>query len=125
MQSIGVFTLNFFSPVFLNFVSVSTSTDFVLSIGVAYAYFIMVIMGGVLVGRYKRRVMLRTFASVMIFTLFMIFGLLRMDDYNVVYLEVDVAIAISVALFFLCGWIRSDQWTPRMVVFLYLGELIQ
>ena len=30
----------------------------------------------------------------------MIFGLLRMDDYNVVYLEVDVAIVISVALFF-------------------------
>ena len=30
----------------------------------------------------------------------MIFGLLRIDDYNVVYLEVDVAIVISVTLFF-------------------------
>ena len=86
----------------------STFAYFVLSIGVAYAYFIMVIVGGVLVGRYKRRVVLRTFAFVMILTLFMIFGLLRMDDYNVVYLEVDVAIVIYVALFFLCGWVRSD-----------------
>ena len=100
MQLIGVFVLNFFFPIFLNFVSVSTSAYFVLSIGVTYAYFIMVIVGGVLVGRYKRRVVLRTFAFVMILTLFMIFGLLRMDDYNVVYLEVDVAIVISVALFF-------------------------
>ena len=89
----------------------STFAYFVLSIGVTYAYFIMVIVGGVLVGQYKRRVVLRTFAFVMILTLFMIFGLLRMDDYNVVYLEVDVAIVISVALFFfffLCGWVRSD-----------------
>ena len=78
----------------------STLAYFVLSIGVAYAYFIMVIGGGVLVGRYKRRVVLRISAYVMILTLFMIFGLLRMDDYNVVYLEVDVAIVISVALFF-------------------------
>ena len=52
--------------------------------------------------------MLRISAYVMILTLFMIFGLLRMDDYNVVYLEVDVAIVIYVALFFLCGWVRSD-----------------
>ena len=81
----------------------STFAYFVLSIGVAYAYFIMVIVGGVLVGRYKRRVVLRISASVMILTLFMIFGLLRMDDYNVVYLEVDVAIVIYVALFFYVG----------------------
>ena len=81
----------------------STFAYFVLSIGVAYAYFIMVIGGGVLVGRYKRRVVLRISAYVMILTLFMIFGLLRMDDYNVVYLEVDVAIVIYVALFFYVG----------------------
>jgi len=39
----------------------------------------------------------------MAFTLFMIFGLPRLNDYSVVYFEVDVAVAISVYMFFYVG----------------------
>ena len=44
-------------------------------------------------------VVLRSSASTMTFTLFMIFGLLRLNDYSVVYYEVDVAVVISVHIF--------------------------
>ena len=39
----------------------------------------------------------------MAFTLFMIFGLLRLNDYSVVYFKVDVVVAISVYMFFYVG----------------------
>ena len=114
MQMTGFFAINFFALVFLTSVSVFASTSYISSMAVGYTNFIMVILGVMLVGQYRRWVVLRSFASVMTFTLFMIFGLLRLNDYSVVYYEVDVAVAISVYIFFLYGWICSDQWTTRM-----------
>nr|POF09955.1 sugar transport protein 11 [Quercus suber] len=103
MQMTGMFAINFFAPVFLTSVGVSTSTSYISSMAVGYTNFIMVILGAKLFGQYKRRVVLRSSASVMAFTLFMIFGLLRLNDYSVVYFEVDVAVAISVYMFFYVG----------------------
>ena len=104
MQMMGIFTINFFTPVFLTSASVSASTSYISSRAVEYTNFIMLILGVMLVGRYKRRVVLRFSTYVMMaFTLFMIFGLLRLHDYSVVYFEVDVVIAISVYMFFYVG----------------------
>ena len=105
MQMTGMFAINFFTPIFLTSIGVSASTSFISSMGVGYTYFVMAILGGMLVDRYKRRVMLRSSTSVMIFTLFMIFGLLRLSNYDVMYFEVDVAVAVSMAMFFyVCGY---------------------
>ncbi|XP_030972208.1 sugar transport protein 1-like [Quercus lobata] len=76
MQMTGMFAINFFTPIFLTSIGVSASTSFISSMGVGCTYFIMAILGGMLVDRYKRRVMLRSSSLVMIFTLFIIFGLL-------------------------------------------------
>ena len=103
MQMMGIFTINFFAPVFLTSAGVSASTSYISSMAVEYTNFIMLILGVMLVGRYKRRVVLRFSTYVMAFTLFMIFGLLRLHDYSVVYFEVDVAIAIFVYMFFYMG----------------------
>ena len=96
----GIFAINFFAPVFLTSVGVFASTSYISSMAIGYTNFIMVILGVMLVGQYGRRVVLRSFASVMAFTLFMIFGLLRLNDYSVVYYEMDVAVAISIYIFF-------------------------
>ena len=99
MQMIGIFAINFFALIFLTSVSVFAYTSYISSMAVGYTNFIMVILGVLLVGQYRRRVVLRSSASTMTFTLFMIFGLLRLNDYSVVYYEVDVAVAISVYIF--------------------------
>ena len=59
----------------------------------------------------------------MAFTLFMIIGLLRLNDYNVVYFEVDVAVAISVYMFFYVGGYAVINGPLGWLVFFYLGEL--
>ena len=99
----GIFTINFFTPVFLTFAGVSASTSYISSRAVEYTNFIMLILGVMSVGLYKRQVVLRFSTYVMAFTLFMIFGLLRLYDYSVVYFEVDVVIAIFVYMFFYVG----------------------
>ena len=99
----GIFAINFFAPVFLTSVGVFASTSYISSMAVGYTNFIMVILGAKLFGRYKRRVVLRSSASMMAFKLFMIFGLLGLNDYSVVYFEVDVVVAIFVYMFFYVG----------------------
>ena len=123
MQMTGIFAINFFALVFLTSVSVFASTSYISSMAVGYTNFIMVILGVMLVGRYKRQVVLWSAASVMAFTLFMIIGLLRLNDYNVVYFEVDVAVAISVYMFFYVGGYAVINGPLGWLVFFYLGEL--
>ena len=103
MQMTRIFAINFFALIFLTSVNVFAYTSYISSMAVEFTNFIMLILGVMLVGRYKRRVVLRFSTYVMAFTLFMIFGLLRLHDYSVVYFEVDVAIAISVYMFFYVG----------------------
>ena len=58
MQMMGIFTINFFAPVFLTSAGVSASASYISSMAVEYTNFIMLILGVMLVGRYKRRVVL-------------------------------------------------------------------
>ena len=57
MQMTGIFAINFFAPVFLTSIGVSAST-YISSMAVGYTNFIMVILGVMLLGQYKRRVVL-------------------------------------------------------------------
>ena len=50
MQMMGIFTINFFAPVFLTSAGVSASTSYISSMAVEYTNFIMLILGVMLVG---------------------------------------------------------------------------
>ena len=71
MQMTGIFAINFFALIFLTSVSVFAYTSYISSMAVGYTNFIMVILGVLLVGQYRRR------GSVAIFCIY--------DDLHIIY----------------------------------------